>query len=259
MAHCLERVAHVVADAALEVDPAAVGHLLIGRLRRAAVPHPRRVARFLQVHVEVDEVHDDLRMRLRLHRAAHHAEAEPRLAVLRDEGRDDGVEGPLARGIGIELAVPQIEQLAPALQAEPQSRRTQPRPEAPEVALDQRHHVAVLVRHREVNRVSLLEDRVSRLDPHGGPVRIDQPPPFRRVFFRDQFRHRDPAERRVGVKPGAILESQLLGFHEPVQVTGAPESSVPQVITFQHVEDLQGRNPLPAGRQFPQGVTPVVR
>ena len=34
---------------------------------------------------------------LRLHVAAHHAEDEPRLAVLRDHGRDDRVERPLVR------------------------------------------------------------------------------------------------------------------------------------------------------------------
>jgi hypothetical protein len=32
----------------------------------------RRVAGFLQVHAEIDQVDHDLRMPLRLHRAAHH-------------------------------------------------------------------------------------------------------------------------------------------------------------------------------------------
>ena len=52
------------------------------------VVEARRVAGLLQVHAEVDEVDDDLHVALRLHVAAHHAEAHERLAVLRHERRE---------------------------------------------------------------------------------------------------------------------------------------------------------------------------
>ena len=40
-----------------------------------------RVAGLLQVHPEVDQVHEHLRVALRLHVAAHQAEGHQRLAV----------------------------------------------------------------------------------------------------------------------------------------------------------------------------------
>ena len=49
----------------------------------------RCVARLLQVHAEVEHVDDDLRMTLRLHRAAHESEADQWLAVLHNKGRND--------------------------------------------------------------------------------------------------------------------------------------------------------------------------
>ncbi len=75
----------------------------------------RGVAGFLQVHAEVDEVHQNLHVPLRLHVAAHHAEAQPRLAVFRHEGRDDGVEGALAGLVDIKMAFFQSEQGAAVL------------------------------------------------------------------------------------------------------------------------------------------------
>src|SRR5688572_3761765 len=80
----------------LEDNLAAIGHALARGLARAVMAHSRHVARLLQVHAEIDEVDDDLYMTLRLHRAAHHAERQPRLSILRDERGNDGVERPLA-------------------------------------------------------------------------------------------------------------------------------------------------------------------
>ena len=78
--------------------------------------HARCIACFLKVHVEIDQIDENLRMRLRLHGAAHDAEAEPRLAVFRNERRNDGVEGPLARFEHVRVAVLQTEQRAAILQ-----------------------------------------------------------------------------------------------------------------------------------------------
>jgi len=54
------------------------------------------IAGFLQAHSEINQVHHDLCMTLRLHGAAHQAEADPWFAVLRDEGGDYRVEWALA-------------------------------------------------------------------------------------------------------------------------------------------------------------------
>jgi hypothetical protein len=73
----------LLGESGLEVDLAAVGHLhdLPRGLGRAVVVHARRVAGLLQVHAEIDEVHDDLDVPLGLHVAAHHPEGDPRLAA----------------------------------------------------------------------------------------------------------------------------------------------------------------------------------
>jgi hypothetical protein len=57
----------------------------------------RRFQRFLHVHSVIDDVGNELRVRQRLHRAAHDAEADV-LVALFHEGRNDGVEGALAAG-----------------------------------------------------------------------------------------------------------------------------------------------------------------
>lgn len=46
----------------------------------------------LHVHAKVDEVGQHLRVPLRLHVATHHTEAQPRLTVLHDKPRDNGVK-----------------------------------------------------------------------------------------------------------------------------------------------------------------------
>src|SRR5207342_1462726 len=106
-----QRAHRLVGEAGFEVDLATVAHR--GGLARGfggtVVLDAWRIAGFLQVHAEVDQVHQDLRMALRLHRTAHHAEAQPRLAVVGDERGNDGVERTLARCEGIRMAFLQHE------------------------------------------------------------------------------------------------------------------------------------------------------
>ena len=81
--HPLDRVAaraqflhHGLGDAALGLDGAAVGAAgRAGRRRGADVLDARRFAGLLHVHAEVDQVHQHLHVPLRLHVAAHDAEA----------------------------------------------------------------------------------------------------------------------------------------------------------------------------------------
>src|SRR5437868_8388228 len=64
----------------------------------------RAVARRLRALTVVGNAHHDLRVPLRLHRAAHHAEAHHRSAVAGDKSRDDRLVGPLPRRDGVRMA-----------------------------------------------------------------------------------------------------------------------------------------------------------
>ena len=68
------------------------------------VADARCIAGFLKVHVEIEQVNENLHVPLLPHVAAHHAEAHQRLAILGDERRNDRVKRPLARCVGIWMA-----------------------------------------------------------------------------------------------------------------------------------------------------------
>ena len=70
-----------------------------GGLGGADVVEARGVAGFLQAHVEVEQVDEDLHVALRLHVAAHDAEAHHGPSVFGEHRGDDGVERPLAGGV----------------------------------------------------------------------------------------------------------------------------------------------------------------
>src|SRR5690242_18898073 len=76
----------------------------------------RAVARRLRALAVVGDAHEDLRVALRLHRAAHHAEAHHRLAAFRDEAGDDGLVGALPRPDAVRVPGLEAEGAAPVLQ-----------------------------------------------------------------------------------------------------------------------------------------------
>ena len=94
------------------MEHAAVSHHSAGRLARVGVVETDRVARFLQIHSQIEEIDQHLSMALRLHVAAHHAKGHQGLAVLGHEGRNDGVKGALARLEAI--GVPRLQREATA-------------------------------------------------------------------------------------------------------------------------------------------------
>src|SRR2546428_623051 len=67
-----------IGDAALDFDEAAVDHHFACRFARHVVLPAGGVTGLLHVHAEVDLIDEDLDMSLRLHCAAHYAEAHPR-------------------------------------------------------------------------------------------------------------------------------------------------------------------------------------
>jgi hypothetical protein len=84
-----EFVEHVGGNPVLDVDSAP-----------SVYAPARRIRRRLGVLPVVREAYHHLGVALRLHRAAHHAEAHHGAAVPGHERGDDGVERPLARGGG---------------------------------------------------------------------------------------------------------------------------------------------------------------
>src|SRR5262249_59219578 len=98
--------------------------------------HPaeaRAVARRLRVLAVVGDAHHHLRVALRLHRAAHHAEAHHGLAVPGDEARDDRLVGALLRPDLVRMTLLQHKGRAAVLQRDAGARNDDPRAEAPEI------------------------------------------------------------------------------------------------------------------------------
>src|SRR5215207_5559281 len=112
-------------------------------------------------------------MALRLHIAAHYAEGHHRSAVLGDHRWDDRVKWPLAWGVAIGPPRRKIEQLAAVLQAEPESSRAKSGAEAAEIALNERDHVSVPVRGRQINCVPLIKRRIAGGDAFCCALGID--------------------------------------------------------------------------------------
>jgi hypothetical protein len=94
-----------------------------------------------------------LQVALRLHVAAHHAEAHLRLAVAGQEAGDDGVERPLAARHHVGVAA-EREAMAAVLQADAGARHHDAAAEAHVVALDQADHHAAFVGRGQVDRAA---------------------------------------------------------------------------------------------------------
>src|SRR5258705_13247144 len=119
----------------------------------------RSVAGVLQIHSEIDQVDDDLDVSLRLHGPTHDAEAHPGLVVARDESRNDGVERPLLRRIGVWMPFFEREHLTPVLKGEAKSVWHHAAAKSTIIALDDRNHIAFGIRRGEVHCVAFIQRR----------------------------------------------------------------------------------------------------
>jgi hypothetical protein len=99
----------------------------------------------------VDQIDDNLHVPLRLHRAAHHAERQPRLPVLQDEGGMMVWKRALAGRVVVGVAGLEGEHVRRGSgNLKPSARHDHAAADAAVVALDERHQVAVGVGRREV-------------------------------------------------------------------------------------------------------------
>ena len=203
---------------------AAIAHLLAGGLAAAFVAQARRIARLLEVHAEIDQVDQDLHMRLWLHRPTHNAETQPGLAVFGNECRDDGVERAFARLEAVGMALFKAEQLTAVLQVEAEAGRYHARTHAAVIALDQRDHVAVFIGRGKVNGIAVFQLRVSRRIYDRCLIHRQEFSPPVCIFLRNQFLDRHIGEIGIGIELRPVLESQFLRFGQHVQVVSAAKT-----------------------------------
>src|SRR4029077_4122558 len=99
---------------------------------------PRAISRGLDVESIIHAIDDDLRLPLRLHVAAHHAERHPGLPVARGKSGNDRLERTLARCVDVGMSILQREQLAAILKHKPEPVRYEARAHAAKIRLNLR-------------------------------------------------------------------------------------------------------------------------
>jgi len=88
------------------------------------------------------------------------------------------------------------------------------------IALNERNHVAFVVGGAQVNRVALIERRISGFNFFRRVIRINQLATLGRIFFRKQTFQLNFRERRIGIKFRAIGPNDFLCFDHCVQCLG---------------------------------------
>ena len=124
-------------------------HLYIAALE-GILRETRLLQRSLHIHAVINDVGDELRVRLRLVPAAHDAEADVHVALLH-ERRDDGVERTLVSGKRIGQAGRELKTGAAILEREAEPRGDEAGAIAGVVALNERDDVPVLVDGGEID------------------------------------------------------------------------------------------------------------
>jgi hypothetical protein len=118
-----------------------------------------------------------------LHPAAHDAKRFPRLAILHHETGNDGVKRSFPRRVNIRVSRIHREKFATILKHESETRHDNATAHPAVVALNERNHVALIIGGAHVNRVPLIERRISWIDMFVRAIGIDQLAAFCRVFF----------------------------------------------------------------------------
>ena len=87
---------------------------------KSAVPaETGSVKRILRAHMKIDQVHDHLKVALRLHEPAHDSEGADRSSVFHQEPGDDGLVGAFVRTGAVYVPGFQCKGCAPGLQDKP--------------------------------------------------------------------------------------------------------------------------------------------
>src|SRR5258707_1491529 len=126
-----------------------------------------RIPGFLKVQTKINLVCEHLYMTLRLHAATHDTESFPRFAVFHHESWNNGVKRALTGCVNIRVLRVHREKLAAILKHESKTGNPNPAAHPAIIALDERHHVAFIVRGAHVNRVAIIYKRTGAGPPSG--------------------------------------------------------------------------------------------
>src|SRR5262249_13603123 len=140
VAFCCQLVSRRLRKAALHCHVAAA---------EAAFGEPRRFERGLNIHFEVNDISDKLRMRLRLIPPTHDAKRHSRVPMLHERW-NDGMQRPFASRQGIWRCGIEIEQRTTVVQNESGAGGHDTGTKRLEVALNQRDHISVPIHYAEV-------------------------------------------------------------------------------------------------------------
>src|SRR5947208_16276295 len=113
---------------------------------------PRRLQSRLNVHFEVHQVRDELRVRLRLVPTAHNPKRHADISFLRKRW-NDCVQRPLSPRQRIWRIWIQAEESAAIVERKTSPRGNDARSKSLVVALDQRNHVSVAVDDAQISRI----------------------------------------------------------------------------------------------------------
>ena len=144
-------------NSTLDFNVTAARHFFSRRFVIALVLPARSVTCFLHVQTKIDLVRQNLDVPLRLHSTAHHAEGFPRFSIFHHKTRNDGVEGTFARRVNVGVIRFHREKLATILKHEAESRHNDPAAHAAVITLNERDHIALIVRRAHVNSVAVID------------------------------------------------------------------------------------------------------
>src|SRR5690625_7687896 len=89
------------------------------------------IPRLLNVHTEIDQIHHNLYMPLRLHIPSGEAKADPGLSIFGNKGRYDGVKWAFAGSIAVHVPLLEGKSRSPVLQRKTKAGRCDKRAEQP--------------------------------------------------------------------------------------------------------------------------------
>src|SRR6266513_1825593 len=144
-------------NSTLDFNVTAARHFFSRRFVIALVLPARSVTCFLHVQTKIDLIRQDLNVPLRLHSTAHHAERFPRFSISHHKTRNDGVDGTFARRVNVGVVGFHRDTLAAILKHEAESRHNDPTAHAAVITLNERDHIALIVRRAHVNSVAVID------------------------------------------------------------------------------------------------------
>ena len=159
----------------------------------------------------------------------------------------------------VEVVRIEAEQLPAVLHDEADITRHNLRAEAMIVALNERAAVAIFIDNRQVNCVTLAEDRVSGIDVRCSFLHVDACSLVIAVLFRNQLGGGQLVEVGIGVELCSVGKSQLLRFDKEVNQVRRIVSHSANIKPFDHVQHFQSGDALAVRWQFPHVVASVVR